>query len=761
MPSIETGPRPPAGRPKKSGGGSQALTMILAWVGGAAAAVAVAFWILQVVKPDPDPNDPEIAKADRPSVHENDDEGKDKKNDRKKTVQNVKPKKRNPNKQRVEVKPKAPKAVVVDRQNFQRPEMPGMTYRYFEGEPFTMSEFDTIPPSRSGVLISASDLSKVQEANGLQLEGFWETKTNQPCEFSLLSTNRARVWIDGRKILDNTDQFQPKRVMASMPVEAGVHAVRIDFVLSTSGGSFTLDVSAEGDPNRINLDQLLRPFESTQPDSLESIQYELAKYPKPVLEIKPLIESSRKAVSAQLIETVSETLAEEGESTETVLMEDGRLLAGLALSSRTNGRVSGLKPIYVNEFGIFLGKTIGQQNGDWQVIVAKPRFAVSSIQFGRKDLAQDVTLEFMKIGNTSLLPNSSYTQSLGGQPVAVGGNDASQPVVGLRSLVAADSTPLGIDTIRVLSASSQKLVILVDGVAGPPGRKEAPSPSDVKKGLKKLMKQSAGQMTGKTGSAHLMELKALANSTAITAREGIDAESRFVTLLEARRLYLMGGDFKSVFAITNELAGEFDYDYWPDLLAVFSDSANRAAASTSMKRLICLELDPAIAQAVESLEFEVAGKLAAGGKMLATDMKNQALFEKYGMQLEEFKQYANTTKQARQAAKTLASRPDDGKAKLSLGLFFLVVNGDRDAAMKYFADCSNKDWAFVGQNDPNFNGADAEVAMKLADCWVRIAKKTDSVAKLATARARQVLTMAKIRAKGKALKQLQGDLDKL
>jgi len=535
-----------------------------------------------------------------------------------------------------------------------------------------------------------------------------------------------------------------------MPIEAGVHAVRIDFVLSTSGGSFTLDVSAEGDPNRINLDQLLRPFESTQPDSLESIQYELAKYPKPAFEIKPLIESSRNAVSAQLIETVSQLPAEEDETTETVLMEDGRLLAGLALSSRPNGRVSAVKPIYVNEFGLFLGKTIGEQGGDWQAIVAKPRFAVSSIQFGRKDLAKDVTLEFMKIGNASLLPSSLYTQSLGGRPVVVGGNDASQPVVGLRSLVAADSTPLGIDAIRVLSAKSQKLAILVDGVAGPQGRKAAPSPSDVKKALKKLMKQSAGQMTGKTGSAHLMELKALANSTAITAREGIDAESRFVTLLEARRLYLLGGDFKSVFAITNELANEFDYDYWPDLLAVFSDSAIRADTSPSMKRLVCLELDPAIAQAVESLEFEVAGKLAAGGKMLATDMKNQALFQKYGMQLEEFKQFADATKQARQAAKTLASRPDDGKAKQSLGVFFLVVAEDRDAAMKYFADCSNKDWAF-----------DAEVAMKLADCWLRVAKKTDSVAKLATVRARQVLTMAKSRAKGKVLKQLQADLDKL
>ena len=52
MDEIETGPVAPR---KSSGGAGQALAMIIAWVGGAAAAAAVAFWILQYMSPAEDP----------------------------------------------------------------------------------------------------------------------------------------------------------------------------------------------------------------------------------------------------------------------------------------------------------------------------------------------------------------------------------------------------------------------------------------------------------------------------------------------------------------------------------------------------------------------------------------------------------------------------------------------------------------------------------------------------------------------------------
>ena len=71
MPSIDTGSKSPKVRPQKPSGGAQALTMILAWVGGAAAAVAAAFWILQLMKP---PEEVKIAEAVRPAVREVDEQ---------------------------------------------------------------------------------------------------------------------------------------------------------------------------------------------------------------------------------------------------------------------------------------------------------------------------------------------------------------------------------------------------------------------------------------------------------------------------------------------------------------------------------------------------------------------------------------------------------------------------------------------------------------------------------------------------------------
>ena len=84
---------------------------------------------------------------------------------------------------------------------------------------------------------------------------------------------------------------------------------------------------------------------------------------------------------------------------------------------------------------------------------------------------------------------------------------------------------------------------------------------------------------------------------------------------------------------------------------------NMAGTDRYMQRQVVDELGPAIGKAQEHFEFEVAGRLAGGGKLLAAELKDKSSFEKYGQQMEEFEQSAKITKQARAAAKTLISRP--------------------------------------------------------------------------------------------------------
>jgi len=306
MPSIETDPESsPGRRPKKNNGIAQALTMILAWVGGAGAAVAAAFWILKIVKPA---QEPEIVETYPPSVVDVDDQPK--------FVQNVDSKKQQAQKANrpsevVQVKPKAakpkaakPKAVkrpVVDRRNFQPPDMLGLTYCSFEGNSLKMSDFETAVVSRTGVLVDVDDLSIVNQAKGLRLAGFWETKTDQPYDFFLTSADVARVWIDGQVVLNKTTQSRNERVKASQTIAAGVHPVRIDLISSAGFDNFKLDVAGAGDKNRISLPGLLQPFQSA-PSSLERLLYDLAKFPAPVASVVPLIESNQNSFAFESTE---------------------------------------------------------------------------------------------------------------------------------------------------------------------------------------------------------------------------------------------------------------------------------------------------------------------------------------------------------------------------------------------------------------------------------------------------------------------------
>ena len=51
--------------------------------------------------------------------------------------------------------------------------------------------------------------------------------------------------------------------------------------------------------------------------------------------------------------------------------------------------------------------------------------------------------------------------------------------------------------------------------------------------------------------------------------------------------------------------------------------------------------------------------------------------------------------------------------------------------------------------------------MKLADCWKGVGKKNEVLEKLAAERALKVLMEAKERAQGKALKQIEAELERL
>ena len=722
MPLIETGSEAPARHKQNSNGVVQALMMILAWVGGAGAAIVAAYWILQYVNPSSDTGQGDV----NPTVVEsvNEENTVDRKLRRKVA-------KRAPDRKSTSTNSKDKNLARVDRQNFQRPAMPGFMFRFYVKKPFRMKDFGKTAVHRSGVLFDRHDMIQISELTGLQLEGFWDTKTEQACEFTLDSTNSGRLWIDGQLVLDNTTLFQPGPVKATRTIQPGVHNVRVESMPGTESqsvplSSFQLKVAGVGSSNRKDLDQLLRPFESPGLSVQERLQYELAKYPQ-----KEMVQ---------------------------VTLPGGRVLAGLAISAQLDGRIAGVKPIYLNKEGLFAGKTLGRELGQWATVVAKPGYAVSDVQFEGVDLAVDVQTEFMQIGKQLLTQAGAYTQTVTGDSRSVKINASKPPVIDLDGSVSKDLKLLAVESVRAklpttgsssskapkLSIRSRQLVsYLADGFPASKDRKMTPRPSIVTKGLKKRSRESNERLSGKKGDDLDRELESLANSIEAEARNSTDSDAQFVALLEARRLYIVAGDFSSAFAIGNVLLDEFEYDHWKDLLLLFEDMTKRAGKDSGLQQKVCDQLAPAIFEAQEKFEFEVAGKLATGGKVLATRLKIEEQSKKYQQQVEEFKQLAQITKQARAAAKMLVDKSDNKKANRSMAVFFLRVSEDWDAAMYYFARSGSKDCEFIAEHDRNSKGADAAVTAELADCWKRVAKKNSMLEDVAYERARKILEGAR------------------
>ena len=147
--------------------------------------------------------------------------------------------------------------------------------------------------------------------------------------------------------------------------------------------------------------------------------------------------------------------------------------------------------------------------------------------------------------------------------------------------------------------------------------------------------------------------------------------------------------------------------------------------------------------------------------MITKSLKDQLGFEKYQQKLERFEQLADVTKQARAAAKKLLVDPDDGNSNRSVGVFYLAVQENWDEAMGHFARSSNEDYQFIAKYDQNFSGTDTEVAMKLADSWIKVGKKVDALSELANKQARTILRKATAHADDKSVKDLEAKLKKL
>ncbi len=124
-------------------------------------------------------------------------------------------------------------------------EVPGLTYRYYEGSWTVLPDFSLLTPLRSGVVPAFSIAPRERESNyALTFEGNLRIPTAGTWTFYSNSDDGSQVWIDGRLVVNHDGVHTASEANGSITLPAGVHRITVAYFQST--GTMGLDVSYAG-----------------------------------------------------------------------------------------------------------------------------------------------------------------------------------------------------------------------------------------------------------------------------------------------------------------------------------------------------------------------------------------------------------------------------------------------------------------------------------------------------------------------------------
>jgi mono/diheme cytochrome c family protein len=122
---------------------------------------------------------------------------------------------------------------------------PNMTFALYDGRWDELPNFDGLNPKQTGT-VAGFDISLAGKTNrfGIRFEGFLHIERAGDYRFHLGSDDGSRLFIDGKRIIDN-DGLQAHTVRSgSAKLQAGMHPLRVDYF--QADGDMSLDLEYEG-----------------------------------------------------------------------------------------------------------------------------------------------------------------------------------------------------------------------------------------------------------------------------------------------------------------------------------------------------------------------------------------------------------------------------------------------------------------------------------------------------------------------------------
>jgi hypothetical protein len=121
--------------------------------------------------------------------------------------------------------------------------VPGINYRYYEGNWDSLPDFRKLNPAKEGFLENISlDPKTSKEYFGFSFQGYILVPSTDMYAFSLNSDDGSNLWIDEKKVVDNDGLHGSTEVESAIGLRKGYHAIRVDYFNKTGSDGITVSI---------------------------------------------------------------------------------------------------------------------------------------------------------------------------------------------------------------------------------------------------------------------------------------------------------------------------------------------------------------------------------------------------------------------------------------------------------------------------------------------------------------------------------------
>jgi serine/threonine protein kinase len=136
------------------------------------------------------------------------------------------------------------------------------TYAYYEGTWERLPDFSKLKPVAAGTGTAFDlGLARREESYGMKFEGFFRLERDEECTFVLASDDGARLFIDGKRVVDNDGQHPVRTRQGKVLLSKGIHKAVVTFFQTVRDAELAVEIQGPG-VGRHNLGDLVAATEA-------------------------------------------------------------------------------------------------------------------------------------------------------------------------------------------------------------------------------------------------------------------------------------------------------------------------------------------------------------------------------------------------------------------------------------------------------------------------------------------------------------------